>query len=157
MGSDLQSSTPRNLKRSIAMSATDDDPIPTDWPPNLNPPPSFYFHRMTLSDAAKLLAQGLKRYHKDPAAWIAKVQEWQAANPEYVAAHRKWWWKANRNEERLKKMRIYTRQWRANKRALQPCVLVHRLSAFTKRYTAVPTPQQRAMTTIRTAKDRLTW
>ena len=91
--------------------------IPTDWPRNLNPPPDFYYHRMTLTDAATLRTQGLERYRKNRAAWIAKVREWQESNAEYFAAYQQWWWKENRSEARLEKMRAYTKAWRLNKRA----------------------------------------
>jgi hypothetical protein len=94
-----------------------DTSIPTDWPRNLNPPPAMYFHRAHLTDAAKLRAQALTRYRKDPAAWIAKVREWQARHPEYFAAYQAWWWRQNRSEERLAAMRAYTAMWRAKKRA----------------------------------------
>lgn len=100
------------------MNASDEDqqhPIPTDWPRNLTPSPDLYFHRKTLTDAAKIRAQGLKRYHKAPEKWIAAVRRWQASHPDYVAAYQAWWWKQNRSEARLAKMRAYTKAWRVKK------------------------------------------
>ena len=93
------------------------DDIPTDWPKcNPNPPPAFYFHAHTITDATKLRAQALKRYRKDPKAWIAKVREWQAKHADYMAAYQAWWWAQNRSEDRLARMREYSRAYRLRKK-----------------------------------------
>ena len=90
--------------------------IPTEWPRKLHPAPAVYHYPVVRIDGAKIRAQGLARYRRDPEAWKAAVRKWREVHPEYWRAHCAWWWRVNRNEARLQSMRDYTRKWRAAKR-----------------------------------------
>ena len=90
--------------------------IPTEWPRKLHPAPAVYHYPVVRIDGAKIREQGLARYRRDPEAWKAAVRKWREANAEYWRAYCAWWWKVNRNEARLTKMRDYTKAWRLRKR-----------------------------------------
>ena len=87
--------------------------IPIEWPRRLHPAPAVYHYPVVRIDGAKIRAQGLARYRRNPEAWKAAVRKWREVHPEYWRAHCAWWWRVNRNEARLAKMREYTKRWRA--------------------------------------------
>lgn len=65
-----------------------DEPVPTEWPRKLYPPPQQYFHpdgKTYRPDAAKIRAQGLARYRRDPEAWKAAVRKMTRGQPRVLA------------------------------------------------------------------------
>jgi len=55
--------------------------VPTEWPRKLYPPPATYHFGHARIDGAKIRAQGLARYRRDPEAWKAAVRKWREATP----------------------------------------------------------------------------